>query len=177
MNEAPLRWGPALIALAMSACSTSSPDVVGRGEVQRLSSVVDAVVLSTRAVVVEGSQSGVGSTAGGLIGGITGSTVGGQREAMAVGVLGAVVGGVMGNVVERSITREPALEILVQLNNGDRRAVVQALAAETFTPGDAVVLVSTGGKVRVTRAAPPTAPPAPPPATPPAAITPAPGKT
>lgn len=169
MKAVPSRWAPALLLVALSACSTSSPDVVGRGEAQRLSTVVDAVVLSTRPVVVEGSQSGVGSTAGGLIGGIAGSTVGGQREAMVVGVLGAVVGGVMGNVVERSVTREPALEILVQLNNGDRRAVVQALAAETFAPGDAVILVSTGGKVRVTRA-PPLAPQ-------PAAIVPAPGKS
>ena len=126
--------------------------MVGRDETQRLSTVVDAVVLSTRPVVVEGSQSGVGSTAGGLIGGLAGSNLGGHREAMAVGVLGAVVGGVMGNVVERSVTRESALEILVQLNNGDRRAVVQANATETFAPGDAVLLVSTAGKVRVTKA-------------------------
>ena len=165
------RWASAVSLAALSACSTTSPDIVGRGDAQRLSTVVDAVVLSTRPVVVEGSQSGLGSTAGGLIGGIAGSTVGGQREAMVVGVLAAVVGGVMGNVVERSVTREPALEILVQLNNGDRRAVVQALAAETFAPGDAVILVSSAGKVRVTKA-PPLAPqflsPAP---------APAPGKT
>ena len=79
---------------------------------------------------------------------------------MVVGVIGAVVGGVIGNAVERSTTREEAVEILVQLKNGDRRSVVQAKAAETFNPGDAVILVSTGGRVRVTRApviAPPVA--------------------
>ncbi len=156
MKNALSQGATAALLATLAACSTTSPEVVSRGEAQRLSTVIDAVVLSTRAVVVEGSQSGVGSTAGGLIGGMAGSTVGGQREAMAVGVLGAVVGGVMGNVVERSVTREPALEILVQLNNGDRRAVVQALAADSFAPGDAVLLVSTGGKVRVTKAAPQT---------------------
>jgi outer membrane lipoprotein SlyB len=38
------------------------------------------------------------------------------------------------------------------LRNGDRRAIVQAKAGETFNPGDPVVLVTTGGKTRVTRA-------------------------
>jgi len=138
--------------LVLAACSTTSPDVVSRNEAQRLSTVIDAVVLSTRPVVVEGQQSGIGAAAGGVAGGVAGSSVGGRREAAVVGILGAVVGGVIGNAVERSTTREDAVEILVQLKNGDRRSVVQAKAAETFNPGDAVILVTTGGRVRVTRA-------------------------
>ena len=137
---------------ALAGCTTTSPDVVSRNEAQRLSTVVDAVVLSTRPVVVDGSQSGIGSAAGGVVGGVAGSSVGGRREALAVGIIGAVVGGVVGGAVERASTREEALEILVQLRNGDRRSVVQAKAAETFAPGDAVILVTTGGKVRVTKA-------------------------
>ena len=147
-------------AIALGACSTTSPDVVSRNEAQRLSTVVDAVVLNSRPVVVEGQQSGIGAAAGSVAGGVAGSGVGGRREAMVVGVIGAVVGGVIGNAVERSTTREEAVEILVQLKNGDRRSVVQAKAAETFNPGDPVILVSTGGRVRVTRApviAPPVA--------------------
>lgn len=139
-------------AIALGACSTTSPDVVSRNEAQRLSTVVDAVVLSSRPVVVEGQQSGIGAAAGSVAGGVAGSGVGGRREAMVVGVIGAVVGGVIGNAVERSTTREEAVEILVQLKNGDRRSVVQAKATETFNPGDPVILVSTGGRVRVTRA-------------------------
>jgi outer membrane lipoprotein SlyB len=49
-------------------------------------------------------------------------------------------------------TREDAVEILVQLRNGERRAIVQAKGNETLVPGDAVILVSTGGKTRVSRA-------------------------
>ena len=151
---------------ALAGCTTTSPDVVSRNEAQRLSTVVDAVVLSTRPVVVDGSQSGIGSAAGGVVGGVAGSSVGGRREALAVGIIGAVVGGVVGNAVERASTREEALEILVQLRNGDRRSVVQARAAENFAPGDAVILVTTGGKVRVTKA--PVVPAAPATARPPA---------
>ncbi len=142
----------AIALLALTACSTTSPDVVSRNEAQRLSTVIDAVVLTTRPVTVDGSQSGIGATAGGVIGGVAGASVGGSREAVVVGILGAVIGGVIGNATERASTREDAVEILVQLKNGDRRSVVQARAVETFAPGDAVILVTTAGRVRVTKA-------------------------
>ena len=147
------RLATALVGLAVLAgCSTSNPDIVSRNEAQRLSTVSDAVVLTTRPVVVDGSQSGIGAAAGSVVGGIAGSSVGGRREAAAVGVIGAVVGGVIGNLSERAATREEAQEILVQLRNGDRRAIVQAKGSESFNPGDNVILVASGGKVRVMKA-------------------------
>ncbi len=144
----------AALALAslLAACSTTSPDVISRNDAQRMSTVVDATVLSTRPVVVEGSQSGIGGTAGAVVGGVAGSSVGGRREGVAVGVIGAVAGAVIGNAIERNTTREEAVEIMLQLKSGERRAVVQARGNEQFTPGEAVIIVTTGGKVRVTRA-------------------------
>ena len=142
----------ALSAAALAACTTTSPDVVQRGDAQRLSQVQDGTVLSVRPVTVDGSQSGIGATAGGVVGGIAGSSVGGRRESVVVGVLGAVAGGVIGNAVERSGTKEEAVEILIQLKNGERRAIVQAKGSETLNPGEAVILVTTGGKTRVTKA-------------------------
>lgn len=141
-----------LMVLVLSACSTTSPDVVQRGDAQRLSTVQDATVLSVRSVTVEGTQSGLGSVAGGLVGGVAGSSVGGRREGVVVGVLGAVAGAVAGNAIERAATREDAVELVLQLRNGERRAIVQARGNENLVPGDAVVLVMTGGKARVTRA-------------------------
>jgi len=137
---------------ALAACSTTSPDVVQRGDAQRMSQVQDATILSIRPVTVDGSQSGAGAVTGGVIGAVAGSSVGGRREGQIVGVLGAVAGAVIGNAMERNATREEAVEILLQLRNGERRSVVQAKAGETLLPGDAVVLVTTGGKTRVTRA-------------------------
>jgi outer membrane lipoprotein SlyB len=142
----------ATVLAALAACTTTSPDVVSKNEAQRLSTVQDGVVLSTRPVVVEGQQSGIGATAGGVIGGISGGSVGGRRDSVAVGVIGAVVGGVVGNAVERFGTREEAVELLIQLKNGERRSIVQAKAGETLNPGDSVILVTTGGRVRVTKA-------------------------
>ena len=58
----------------------------------------------------------------------------------------------IGNAVERGATRENAVEILVQLSNGERRAIVQGAGGEAFAPGDPVVLVTTGGRTRISRA-------------------------
>lgn len=142
-----------LLVLA-AACTTTSPDVIQRGDAQRMSQVQDATVLSVRPVRVDGSQSGIGGAAGAVAGGVAGSTVGGHKEQAVVGVLGAVAGAVIGNAVERASTTEDAVEILVQLKNGDRRSIVQAKGTETFNTGDPVILVTTGGKTRVSKAPP-----------------------
>ncbi|OYT87213.1 MAG: hypothetical protein CFE46_13495 [Burkholderiales bacterium PBB6] len=140
------------IIASLAACSTTSPDVVQRGDAQRMSTVQDGTVLTVRPVTVDGSQSGVGGVTGGVVGAVAGASVGGHRESVAVGVLGAVAGAVIGNAIERNATREEAIEVLVQLKNGDRRAIVQAKGSEVLNPGDAVIIVTTGNKVRVTRA-------------------------
>lgn len=141
------------LVLVLAACASSSPDVIQRGDAQRLSTVVDAVVLNVRTVTVEGSQSGVGAATGGVVGGLAGYGAGrNQTEGQIVGVLGAAAGAVAGNVIERAGTREDAYEILVQLKNGERRAIVQAKGQEVFAPGDAVLLITSSGKVRVAKA-------------------------
>ena len=75
-----------------------------------------------------------------------------ERNAAGGAALGAVAGAVIGNAIERTTTREDSLEIMVQLRNGERRAIVQAKGNESFQPGDPVLIVTTGGKVRVARA-------------------------
>ena len=142
----------ALSTIAFAACTTTSPDVVQRYDAQRMSQVLDATVLSVRPVTVDGRQSGIGTAAGGVAGAVAGSSVGGRREGLVIGVIGAVVGGVIGNAVERDVTRENAIEILVQLRNGERRSIGQAVGKETLVAGDPVILVTTGGRTRVSRA-------------------------
>jgi len=137
----------------LGACASSSPDVVQRGDAQRMAKVEDAVVLSVRTVTVDGSQSGIGGAVGGVVGAIGGYGGSGvQREAQVLGVLAGVAGAAAGNAIERFSTREEAVEILVQLKGGERRAIVQAKAAEKLAAGDPVIIVTTGSKVRVTKA-------------------------
>jgi outer membrane lipoprotein SlyB len=141
-----------LVGAALAGCATSSPDVVQRHEAQRLSQVQDATVLSVRNVTIDGSQSGIGGTTGAVLGGIAGSSRSSGAESVAIGVVGAVAGAVLGNAIERASTKEQAVEVLIQLRNGERRAIVQSKGNETLMPGDAVILVTTDGKTRVTRA-------------------------
>jgi outer membrane lipoprotein SlyB len=141
-----------MVAL-LGACASSSPDVIQRGEAQRMAQVEDGVLLSVRPVTVDGSQSGIGGAVGGVVGAVGGfSGSGVQREAQVLGVLAGVAGAAAGNAIERFSTREEALELLVQLKGGERRAIVQAKGSEVFTPGDSIIIVTTGGKVRVTKA-------------------------
>ena len=138
----------------LAACQTANPDVVSRYDAQRMSSVQDATVLSVRPVTLQGSQSGIGTVGGAVIGGIAGSNVGGPRTGGIVGLVGAIAGGLIGNAVERDATQQQAVEILVQLKNGDRRAVIQGIGADAFAVGDPVIMITTGGRVRVMRAPP-----------------------
>jgi outer membrane lipoprotein SlyB len=141
------------MAALLGACASSSPDVIQRGDTQRMAKVEDAVVLSVRNVTVDGSQSGIGGAVGGVVGAIGGySGSGVQREAQVLGVLAGVAGAAAGNAIERFSTKEEAVEILVQLKGGERRAIVQAQAAEKLQPGDPVIIITTGSKVRVAKA-------------------------
>ena len=141
---------PLILAGLLGACSTTSPDVISRSDAGRLSSVQSGTVEAVRSVTVEGTQSGVGAAAGAVVLGTAGSGVGGKRDQVAVGTLAAVLGGVLGNAIERHGNREDAVEIVVRLPDGGRQAVVQAKGAEVFKPGDAVTIVSTGSRARVT---------------------------
>ena len=141
------------MVVGLAGCASSSPDVIARGDAQRMAQVQDGVVLSIRTVTVDGNQSGAGAAVGGVVGAIGGYGGSGvQREAQVLGVLAGVAGAAAGNAIERMATREEAVEILVQLKNGDRRAIVQAKGSETLSAGDAVIIVTTGSKVRVTKA-------------------------
>jgi outer membrane lipoprotein SlyB len=141
------------VAAALGACASSSPDVIKRGDAQRMAQVEDAVILSIRDVTVDGNQSGTGAAVGGVVGAIGGYGGGsGRAESQVLGILAGVAGAAAGNAIERFATREDAVEILVQLKGGERRAIVQAKAGEKLEAGDPVIIVTTGGKVRVTKA-------------------------
>ena len=105
------------LAALLSACATSSPDVVRRGEAQRQSVVYDAVILSIRNVRIDGSQSGAGAITGAVVGGVAASTVGKGRGSDVAAVLGAIAGAAVGNAVERTNTGEEGEELLLQFSN------------------------------------------------------------
>ena len=103
------------LALAgiLAACASSSPDVIQRGDTQRLAQVQDGVVLSVRTVVVDGSQTGIGATVGGVVGAVGGFAGSGvQREAQVLGVLAGVAGAAAGNAREELRQRDEEDQLL-----------------------------------------------------------------
>jgi len=108
---------------------------------------------SVRAVTLPGTNSGVGAVVGGVVGGLAGSEVGKGRGAAVGAVLGSVAGSMAGEALEGQLTKRDALEILVELNTGELRAIVQVIGAETFARGDRVRLVTGGGITRVEKIA------------------------
>lgn len=107
------------------------------------------MIESVREVKIEGTKSGVGTTAGAVVGGVAGSTIGHGKGSVVGSVLGAVAGGVAGAVVEEGTTKQKGVEITVKLDGSRMLAITQA-ADEEFKAGDRVRILSGGGVMRVT---------------------------
>ena len=140
-----------LSSLMLAGCARSlSPDVYSRDEVGSKVEVEDAVVVATRDVKIEGTQSNVGAGAGAVAGGVGGAVaVGRNRGAATLGaVAGAIIGAIAGAAVEEAATSSEGVEYLVRLNDGETVAVVQPKGATTLAPGDRALLVY-GDHIRV----------------------------
>ncbi|WP_066732328.1 hypothetical protein [Cupriavidus sp. D384] len=138
-------------AALVSGCAnySNSGSVYSPGQAQREQTVRYGVVQGVREVMIQGGSTGAGTLAGGAIGGVAaGSTIGSGGGSVAAGLLGAVLGGIAGSAAENRITQRRGLEITVQLEDGDMRAITQE-ADEVFRPGDRVRLLSSGGVTRV----------------------------
>jgi len=136
--------------LVLSGCPASmSGGAYTRNQAREAQEVRLGYVESVRQVLIEGTKSGVGAVSGAALGGVAGSTIGRGRGQVAGAIGGAVLGGLAGSAIEENATRQPGLEITVQLDNGRMVAVTQA-ADEPFYPGDRVrVLIGYDGTTRV----------------------------
>ena len=137
-------------SLVLSGCPASmSGGAYTRSQAREAQEVRLGYVESVRQVLIEGTRSGVGAVGGAALGGVAGSTIGRGRGQVAGAIGGAVLGGLAGSAIEENATRQPGLEITVQLDNGRMVAVTQA-ADEPFYPGDRVrVLIGSDGTTRV----------------------------
>lgn len=120
-----------------------------RSEARRIQDVQMGVVEHVRQVRLEGTQSGVGTVAGGAIGGVAGSSVGEGKGAAVGAIIGAVAGGVAGATTERAVTRRSGLEITLRLDSGRLVAVTQEDTGEAFSVGERVRLLESGGTARI----------------------------
>jgi outer membrane lipoprotein SlyB len=142
-------------SLAISGCAynSSSADVYTASQAQREQTVRMGTVESVRAVKISsnnGQPSGLGAIGGGALGAVAGSQIGGGTGSIVTGIIGGIAGAVAGNAVENGVAMRDGLEITVQLDNGDLRAITQTATGEVFNAGDRVRLLSSGGVTRVT---------------------------
>jgi outer membrane lipoprotein SlyB len=142
-----------LVALAIAGCATSlTGDTVSREDARAQQRVDFGHIEAVRNVVIECSNTMVGTATGAILGGLAGSTIGGGRGQAAATVAGAVAGGVAGTRVEEAATRAQGVELTVRLDDGRVVAVVQeASPNDVFLVGDRVRLMTVRGTTRVAR--------------------------
>lgn len=136
-------------AALLGACaSSSSPDVYSRQHVRKAYTAYNATVLEVRAVKIEGSSSRTGTLGGAWLGSAAARTVGTGSGSRIAGAMGGVAGAVAGQGIEKAITADSGLEILLDLDNGETVAVVQG-ADVPFTKGERVRVLRDGSSARV----------------------------
>lgn len=141
-----------LAALLATGCASGlGGSDYERADARQVYDVKMATVEAIRSVKIEGTESGIGATAGTVVGGVAGSNVGQGKGAIVGSVLGAVVGGLAGSAVEEGATRQTGLEITVTLDGGRTIAIIQADKGEDFRVGDRVRILQSGGEARVSR--------------------------
>ncbi|MFI5343164.1 MAG: hypothetical protein ACHQUC_02975 [Chlamydiales bacterium] len=140
-------------AVLITSCAREiSSDVYASRQVGKVSITYAGIIKNVREVTVEqGDQledNGLGIAGGGIAGGVIGSAVG--RGNFAPTAAGAIVGAVAGSLVEKKLKQQPALEYVVELDQGGLLTVVQG-NDQVFGVGQPVyILVSPSGRSRIT---------------------------
>ena len=140
-------------ALLLTSCARQiSSDVYASRQVGEATLTYAGVIRSVRPVTVEHGENlednGLGIVGGGLAGGVIGSAVG--RGNFVPSAAGAIAGAVAGAFAEKKLKEQTGLEYVVELDNGGLMTVVQG-QDQTFPIGLPVyVLVSQGGRSRIT---------------------------
>lgn len=141
--------GLCVVASLAGCASSNSGSVYSREETRQMQTVKMGVVESVRQVKIEGTDSKVGTVAGGVVGGVAGTSMGKGKGEIITGVLGAVAGALAGSAAEEVLTRKDGIEITVKQENGNLVAIVQEAGEEEFHPGEKVRLLQSGGVTRV----------------------------
>jgi outer membrane lipoprotein SlyB len=117
-----------IISLSLlAACMPESRSgaVYSRDQARTSHSVYYGTILRVEEVTIEGTQSGLGTIAGGAMGAALGSAVGGGSGQTIATVGGAIAGGAAGSAIEKNVTTLAGYELEVELDNGEIIVVVQ----------------------------------------------------
>lgn len=140
-----------LLAAALASCATRQAAPSSVSSTQGTARVQTAQVIKIRDVTVRGgTSSGIGSFAGSVLGAIAGSNIGAGHGRTAASVGGAVAGGVAGHEIQKAGAASTVTELTVRFANGDERTY-NVGPSENFRIGDTVQVITSQGKIEVTR--------------------------
>ena len=140
----------AAMTMALAGCASGlGANDYERGQIGQVSRVEEAVIVSSRAITIEGRDGYVGGATGAVVGGVAGSQIGGSDEDRAIaGVLGAVAGAVIGSQIENSTTTKPGFAYTVRIaETGELVTITQGgdIAMANGTP----VFIEYGERPRI----------------------------
>lgn len=154
----------ALVVVAfvmVTEAKAQSGNVYGGNQAQVYGSADEGLVLQVNIKTVEPTTANnvVGATVGGLLGGLVFGSNQNQdwNVRAASAVLGTTLGGVVGNKVANTVSTREAQELVIGIKNPQTGSinrvitVVQPEPYEALAPNDQVLVVNTGGAVRVIR--------------------------
>lgn len=138
-----------LMACGLTACGIGDTNTTyERYNVGQQGTVSYGTIISMNVVKTDGTGA-VGTIGGAVAGGAAGSMIGGNTAVNIIGgVGGAILGGMIGNAAENAITKDTAMEFIVQKDNGQTVSVVQSNELN-LRVGDRVMLITTDGTTRI----------------------------
>ena len=137
------------LCFALMGCGVGETNTTySRGDIGQAAIVREGIILSMKPVNIEGTGT-IGAIGGAVAGGAAGSMIGGNTAVNIIGgTAGALLGGIIGSAIESEITKDTAMQFIVQLSNGQTTAVVQSNELH-FRVGDKVLLITTDGTTRL----------------------------
>lgn len=143
--------GIGILSLTLMGCvSGLQGSSYSRSEALQIQDVEFGILLSTRPVVIQGTQSEKGQFPGAIIGGVAGSSIGEGKGKEIFMILGAVGGAVIGSMVEEKATRTQGLELSIRLDSSRIISIVQEVETiNEFQKGQRVRVLVQGQLARV----------------------------
>ena len=142
------------LLMLLASCASQTGGSFTSSQARTAQTVTMGTITQLDAAYIDNNVSGLGTLGGAVVGGVAGSTMGGGRGRVLTTLGGAVLGGLLGTGIEKAVNSKDAVDVTVQLDNGQTLSIVQELGAEerTFAVGDRVrVLRGNDGSARVRR--------------------------
>lgn len=122
-----------------------------RDDARRAYRVEWGEVAEVSVVKIEGQYTELGTAGGAAVGYSLGRIIGDGSGSRVAGAVGGVAGAVAGREIEKSVTSDTGLEIMVDMDRGDTLVIVQSADVD-FQPGERVrVLLGRGDEARVVK--------------------------